>query len=59
MTVEELREQLSGFPSDAQVIVQATNNMDYGHEYTVVEPALYVRLDVYSGDPAVYITDEL
>lgn len=59
MTVAELIEQLSDCPPGAQIIIQATDSMDFSDEYTVIEPALYVRLDIYSGEEAVYITDEL
>jgi hypothetical protein len=57
MTVNELIAELTEYAGDTQVILFATETLDPSQEYTVIEPAWMVNSGIYSGEPAVYITD--
>jgi len=57
VTIQELIDELNEYDPDTQVILFATDNMDYGQEHIVIEPARVVNDGIYSGEPAVYITD--
>ncbi len=57
MKVYELIAELQKHDPNAHVILTGTDDMDYNQEITVVSPASYTVASIYSGDPAVYITD--
>lgn len=57
MTVQELINELKEYDPNATVVLFATDTMDYGQEHIVLEQARMVNTGIYSGAPAVYVTD--
>jgi hypothetical protein len=58
MTVNEVIEKLQQFPGDTQVIIFATDDSGgINDRHTATGEVRMVNEDIYSGEPAVYITD--